>query len=97
MTLSSKDMAALKAKAQELPAALQMGKAGITDGFLGEVQSHLDREPLVKVKLLKSALESGDKKDLAQEVADKLGATLVELRGHTAVYYKPRKARAKRA
>ena len=91
MTLSSKEMAALKAKAQELPAALQMGKSGITDGFVAEVSAHLEREPLVKVKLLKSALESGSKKDLAQEVADRLGATLVEVRGHTAVYYKPRR------
>lgn len=90
MTLSSKEVAALKAAAQELSSALQMGKSGITDGFVAEVRAHLEREPLVKVKMLAAAREAGDRKALATELAESCGATLIEVRGNTAVLYKPK-------
>jgi RNA-binding protein YhbY len=46
---------------------------------------------MVKVKLLKTALAEGETKDIATKIAQQTEATLVEVRGHTFMMYKPRK------
>lgn len=88
--LSSKDIAALKSEAQDLAVALQVGKSGITDAFVMELDDRLVRERLLKVKLLKSAREETGRHDLAEELATRVGAFLIEVRGNTAVFYRPR-------
>ena len=95
--LSSHDIAALKASGQSLDVAFQVGKSGITEGVVKELLNWLEREPLVKVRLLKGAREDGDTKTMAAELAQKAGVTLVEVRGHTALFYRPRRGRARRS
>ena len=73
--------------------AFQVGKSGITEGVVKELLAWLEREPLVKVKLLKGAREDGDTKALAADLAAKAGVTLVEVRGHTALFYQDRRRR----
>lgn len=87
--LSSHDLAALRATGQTLDVAFQIGKDGVTDGVVKELQQRLTREPLVKVRLLRGAREEGSTKDLAQELAEKARVTLVEVRGFTALYHRP--------
>lgn len=94
--LSSHDIAALRATGQSLDAAFQVGKSGVTEGVVKELVSWLEREPLVKVKLLKSSQEEGDARSVAQALAERAGATLIEVRGHTALFYRP-KRRQRRA
>lgn len=94
--LSSHDIAALRATGQSLDAAFQVGKSGVTEGVVKELVSWLEREPLVKVKLLKSSQEEGDARSVAQALAERAGATLIEVRGHTALFYRP-KPRQRRA
>lgn len=89
--LSSHDIAGLKASGQALPVAFQVGKSGISEGVVAELKAWLEREPLVKVKLLAGAREDADTKTVAQELAEKAGVVLVEVRGHTALFYRPRK------
>ncbi len=86
--LSSKEIAALKANAQVLTASLQVGKAGLSAGFIEETRALLEREPLVKIKLLKAALDSEDKRAIAEKLAAETGAVLVEVRGFTVVLFK---------
>ena len=50
-----------------------MGKNGLSDAFIGQVQSILDNERLVKISILKSACR--DKAE-AKEIAEKLIGTL---------------------
>ncbi|HVM46047.1 MAG TPA: YhbY family RNA-binding protein, partial [Candidatus Thermoplasmatota archaeon] len=64
--LTSHELAALRANGQQLEAAFQIGKAGVTDGVVQELVTRLEREPLVKVKLLRSAREDDDAKTLAR-------------------------------
>jgi len=49
---------------------LQMGKAGLSEAFIGQVKSIFEKETLIKISILKSACR--DKKD-----ADKIGKDLV--------------------
>ena len=91
--LPSSELAALRATGQTLDVAFQVGKNGVTEGVVKELVARLEREPLVKVKLLKGAREDASTKEVAQGLAEKAGAVLVEVRGFTALFYRPRRGR----
>jgi len=54
---------------------LQIGKAGLTDAFVGQVKSIFEKESLVKISILKSCC-----RDKAE--ARKIGTDLVSLLGN---------------
>lgn len=86
---SNKDIQQKRAEANQLSVSLQVGKNGINDATITELQGQLKAKRLVKVRLLKSATyESGDQEQ-AEKLAEATGAILVEVRGHTAVYWQP--------
>ena len=72
-------------KIHELDATLRVGKSGI-DPVVDELGNQLDNEDMVKVKFLRSSLGGTDTKELADELADRADATVVQTRGHTAVF-----------
>jgi RNA-binding protein len=86
----------LRAKAQSLPAKMNIGKSGLTEGVVEEVRRQLEEDRLLKVKLLASAREEASREALAQELAERTGAELVEVRGNTAVLWRGRAARRPR-
>ncbi|HUR70199.1 MAG TPA: YhbY family RNA-binding protein [Candidatus Thermoplasmatota archaeon] len=91
--LTSHDLAALKASGQQLEVAFQVGKNGLSEGVVKELHAWLEREPLIKVRMLKGAREGESTKELAQKLAEMAGVVLVEVRGHTALFYRPRRGR----
>ena len=84
--ITPKQRAFLKSQAQPLEAKLQIGKNGLSDAFLKELEVALDRDELVKVKIGKFVEET-----LADEAAAKTRAALVARIGRTALYYRPGK------
>jgi len=85
----------LKAEGQAIDATVNVGKGGLTEGVLDELNVQLKRQHLVKVKIQRSAV-GGDRegKDMqAIELADRLGAELVERRGHTVLLYRKKALR----
>ncbi|VVB93356.1 CRS1 / YhbY (CRM) domain protein [uncultured archaeon] len=74
-----------RAEATRLEATLQIGKSGI-ETVVEELKKQLKLRKMVKVKLLKSAFLEGDKKELAEKLADLTGSEIIEVRGNTAVY-----------
>jgi RNA-binding protein len=68
-----------------------IGKNGATPELFKEIEKQLQKETMVKVKLLKTALAEGETKQIAQNIAQQTEATLVDTRGHTFMLYKPRK------
>jgi len=95
--ISSQDIAALKATGQSLDVAFQVGKSGVTEGVIGELKKWLEREPLVKVRIMRGARGDADAKSIATDIAEKAGVILVEVRGHTALFYRHRKGQRRRA
>jgi RNA-binding protein len=69
----------------DLEATLRVGKGGV-GAVADELASQLEDRDLVKVKFLRAARGSTDAESLAAELADRAGATVVETRGHTAVF-----------
>lgn len=91
--LKSSEIAALRANGQALGVSFQVGKSGVTDGVVKELVTWLEREPLVKVRLLKSATGEADTQSVAADLAARAEAVLVEVRGHTALFYKAKRGR----
>jgi len=68
-----------------LDATLRVGKNGV-EPVADELSKQLDDRDFVKVKFLRSALGGTTTDDEAERLADLAGTTLVETRGHTAVF-----------
>jgi len=82
------DIFNLKRDAAHLTPLLNIGKNGVTDSVIEELLRQLKRNKLVKVKILKSALEDMDRKAIAGELAKRTRSQLVEIRGSSAVLYR---------
>ncbi|MGB9713392.1 MAG: YhbY family RNA-binding protein [Candidatus Bathyarchaeales archaeon] len=79
---------------QEKP-TVWVGKSGVSKDLITEIEKQLEQREMVKVKILKSALDENKANAIASSIADQTGATLVEIRGHTLVLYKRREKRFK--
>jgi len=69
----------------ELDATLRVGKGGV-EAVADELASQLQDADLVKAKFLRSARGGTTTEELADDLADRAGATVVQTRGHTAVF-----------
>ena len=70
------------------PAMLQVGKGGISEGLIKEAKRLLKEHKIMKIRLLRSALDGRTKQQLADLFCEKTGAGLVGIRGNTAVVFK---------
>jgi len=69
----------------DLDATLRVGKGGL-EAVADELASQLQDRDLVKVKFLRAARGGTNTEELAADLADRAGATVVQTRGHTAVF-----------
>ncbi len=88
MNIDNKLLKELKAKAQSIAVTVTVGKNGITDATIEELDRHLRKDKLVKVRLLKSATYEAGMQGQADALAQRTHSTLVETRGGTAVYFR---------
>ena len=87
--LTSAQTRFLRGQAHDLRAMLQVGGKGITDSLISEIDQALEHHELIKVKV---AAEDRDARDtMIGEIAERVGAALVQRIGHTAVLYRPSK------
>ncbi len=72
-----------------------IGKKGVTEEVLKEIDRRLELKEVVKVKMLRTAVmkEGADRREIARKVAEALGAKLMGVRGRTFVLYRPRRKR----
>ena len=72
---------------------VRIGKSGLSQGVIKELDKALDVHGIVKVKMLRSFREPAelDRHTLAKKIAEKLGAQLVEVRGFSFVLKKAKK------
>jgi RNA-binding protein len=81
------DVQALRKRAHDLDVTVWVGKRGV-DAVADELDDQLGERDLVKVKFLRAARGAGDVEDLAADLADAVGADVVETRGNTAVVHR---------
>ena len=76
----------LRERAHDLDVTVWVGKGGI-ESVTDELRDQLDDRELVKVKFLRAARAGTAADELADQLADRVDATLVETRGNTAVFH----------
>jgi len=77
---------------QQMPADVRIGKNGISEGVISEIKRRLKDKGYVKVKILKNAPEIDlmDRKEIAEIVARRTSARLIDVRGRTFVLLDPK-------
>lgn len=69
----------------DLDVTLRVGKHGI-DSVEDELSDQLGNTDLVKVKFLRASRGGTTSDELAEELAERVNAEILQTRGHTAVY-----------
>ena len=78
----------LRAKGRKISATVWLGKSELDFKIIAEIRKQLKTKKLVKIKMLKSFLESHDKKEVALELAEKCKADLIDLVGFVVVLHR---------
>lgn len=85
--MTSKERAQLRAKANPLEPIVQIGKDGISDNLITQLDDALDARELVKIRVhLETAPESP--RAFADKFAEKLGAEVIQVIGGIIVVYR---------
>lgn len=87
--LSGKQRSYLKALANRIEPIFQVGKSGVTESFLKQLDEALEAREIIKINVLNnSSLEA---KEVALEVCEKLSAEFVQSIGNKFVIYRESK------
>jgi RNA-binding protein len=68
-----------------------IGKDGLTPQLSSEIENQLEKKKMLKIKILKSALQQDTAQTIAAKTAEQTEASLVEVRGHVFILYRRHK------
>ncbi len=91
--LTGKQRSYLKGLANKLDPIFQIGKNGITENFIKQVDDALEKREIIKIKVLNNSLL--DAKEVANEIAKKTNAEFVQSIGNKFVLYRESKKNKK--
>lgn len=86
MELRGKQKQFLKKEAHHLQAIFQIGKGGLSDEIIRQIDEALEKRELIKVSLLQNTDEVAA--DVAVEVAERVGAVVVQQIGKTIIFFR---------
>lgn len=84
--ITPKQRAELKALANSVEPAFQVGKAGVNDAQVAQIDDYLRVHELVKIKVLDNSLYTA--KEASVEIAERINAEVVQVIGSKAILYK---------
>ena len=84
--ITPKQRAQLKALANSIEPAFQVGKGGVNDAQAAQIDDYLRVHELVKIKVLDNSLLTA--KEAASDIAERIGADVVQCIGSKAILYK---------
>jgi RNA-binding protein len=79
---------ALKARAKAEKPLVWIGKNGITDEIIAQVDMFLKKQKLVKIRLLNSFVDAHDRKAAAKEIAERTGSRIIDQTGFVVAVYR---------
>lgn len=91
--MTSKQRAYLRGLANPLTAILQIGKNGLNDNLIKQVDDALESRELIKISVLETAPE--EKRVLAEEIASSTNSFLVQVLGNKITLYRAKKKDSK--
>ena len=78
----------LRSKAKTLSPILRIGKLGLSDNMVNEINNALKKKKLIKIKLLPTSLEGANKKEFIESIIQKTNSELIGSVGNVIVLYK---------
>ncbi len=87
MKLTGKERRYLRSLGHPMKPILQIGKDGLSEEFLSNLEESLDHHELLKIKVRDSA--PSDKKGLAMEIERATGGVIAQIIGKTLLFYRP--------
>lgn len=84
--ITTKQRASLRTLSNKLPDSVIIGKGGLTDTVVNEIDTALFHKELVKITVLKNC--ESDLRNMANAAAEKLGAEQVQIIGSKFVLYR---------
>lgn len=91
--LTGKQRSYLKGMANTMDPIFQVGKNGITESFIKQVEDALEARELIKIKVLNNSLL--DATEVASQIAEEIDAEFVQSIGNKFVLYKESKENKK--
>ena len=88
LVLTTRERARLKARAHALEPILQVGKTGVQDAVVAELDRALTAHELVKLKIYEPDREA--REAIAVTLADRTASALVQRVGKVVVLWRPR-------
>jgi RNA-binding protein len=87
--LTGKQKRFLRSKAHHLDPIFQVGKGGVNENMIKQIDDVLEKRELIKVSVLQNCED--DRYDVAEQISEGARAELVQVIGHTIVLYKESK------
>ena len=87
--LTSKQRAYLRGLANTLEPSLLIGKGGLNDNMTVDIDAALEARELIKIKILNNSM--AEPKEVSYEIAEKVGAEVVQVIGGKFVLYRQSK------
>ena len=81
-----KENLVLRAKAKTLEPVVRIGKSGLTENIVKEINKNLSKRKLIKIKLLRSSYE--DKGKFIESIVQATKSELIESIGNVIVLYR---------
>lgn len=91
--MTSKQRAYLRALSNKLDAIFQVGKNGLNENLIKQVDDALEARELIKLSVLETAPD--ENYSIANELASKTTSILVQIVGNKITLYRPRKKNSK--
>lgn len=91
--LTNKQKRFLRAEAHQVDPIFQVGKGGVNEAMIAQLNDVLEARELIKVKVLDNCFDS--KEDVATQIVEGTQAQLVQLIGSTIILYKESKKNKK--
>ncbi|MGB7604441.1 MAG: ribosome assembly RNA-binding protein YhbY [Lutisporaceae bacterium] len=87
--LTSKQRAYLRGLGNTLEPIFLIGKGGVTDSMIVEIDAALEARELIKLKILNNSLE--EPREAAQTIAERIKADVVQVIGGKFILYRQSK------
>lgn len=89
MALTGKQKRYLRSEAHHIDPIFQIGKSGINENMVNQIEDALEKRELIKIHILQNNLD--DPKEVANNISELTNSHLVQLIGSMIVLYKESK------
>ena len=86
MELKGKERQFFKKEAHNIKPIFQIGKGGLSEEMIQQIQFAIEKRELIKVSLLQNTME--EPQEAAEVLAEQTGSTIIQVICHTIVLYK---------